>query len=122
MPLKDGEDGELADGHQGLASEEDPGEGVFLGGNAVPAEDVVLELERDGLGQGRAGDGDLALEGGDDAGLGRLGQGQGGGEEQEDEDRGAERARPCGHARSAMRPPYSPNAAGLVNGSPGRLS
>src|SRR5439155_20876470 len=59
----------LADGDDGLAAQEEAGKGAIAGDDAVVDEDVVLELQRDGLRGRRAGRGDVAFEGGDDTGL-----------------------------------------------------
>ena len=70
----DREDRAFPDGDDGLAAEEHAGEGLVAGGDGVLQEDVVLELELHGVGEGDAARGDVALERGDDAGLGGLGE------------------------------------------------
>src|SRR5439155_353520 len=75
--LGDGEGRALADGDDGAAAEEEAGEGAVPGDDTVVDEDVVLELEGDGLRRGGARGSDVAFQGGDDPGLVGLGGGDG---------------------------------------------
>ena len=83
--LGDGEHGALAHGHDGLAAEEHAGEGFVAGGDGVPQEHVVLELQGDGRGQGHAPRGDVAFEGRHHASLFQLGDRDGGREQGRDQ-------------------------------------
>src|SRR5206468_3277635 len=62
--LGDGEGRALADGDDGAAAEEEAGEGAIPGDDTVVDEDVVLELEGDGLRRGGARGSDVAFQGG----------------------------------------------------------
>jgi hypothetical protein len=73
--LGDREHGPLADGDHGLAAEEHSRQRLIARGDPVLQEDVVLELQRDRL-RGGARRRHVAFEGGDHAGLGRLGPGE----------------------------------------------
>jgi hypothetical protein len=76
--LGDGEHRALADGHDRLAAEQHPCERLLAGHDGVLQEDVVLELQGDGGGEGHAPGADRPFQRRDDPGLGPLCRGRGG--------------------------------------------
>ena len=59
--FRDGQDGELSDGHNGPATHEDLDDGLLAGIDAVLLENAVAELQRKRGGAGQSGHGGLAL-------------------------------------------------------------